>query len=138
MKKLSILVLLLTVYITAIAQTVAYKPFAAYYRDQGTSWDWTELSIDYDEMPTIKITYNKSEDVCSRIDRIKIDNKFNDDFRFPYKGTFSETGILYEVIDNKNKKGKVLFDFANYDDGYFDLIFKYNNIEYAYRILKNQ
>lgn len=138
MKKIAILFLLLVSFLIGIGQTVAYKPFAAYYRDQGTSWDWINLGIEYDEMPTIKITYNNSEDVCSRIDRIKIDNKFKDDFRFPYKGEYYKTGIIYQVIDNKGKNGKVLFDFEYYEDGYFDLVFKYNNIEYAYRILKNE
>jgi hypothetical protein len=138
MKKLTALLLFIFISISAISQVVAYKPLTAYVRAKETLWDWTDLELEYDDMPVIKIYYNNSTDAYSRIDKLKISNKYQDDFRFPYRGTLTEDGILYSVIDNKGVKNKIIFDFENYDDGYFDIIIKYSNIEYAYRLKKQQ
>ena len=86
------------------------------------------MNIEYDEMPTIKIHYNNSKDVFSKIDRMVITNKFKDDFRFPYKGYSEGTSVIFKVYDNNNKEAKVVLDFEDYDGGYFDIILKYNNL----------
>jgi hypothetical protein len=137
MKKL-LLFIFLFASLSAFTQVVAYKPINAYARAKETLWEWEELNIGYDEMPVIKVYYNNSRDAFSKIDRIIITNTFKDDFKFPYRGVSSGNGVLYNVIDNSGKKIKIFFDFSGYEDdvAYFDLIFKYSNIEYAYRILK--
>ena len=138
MKKLILFLILTINVLLSYAQIVAYKPLRAYVRAKETLWEWTDLDLEYDDMPVIKVYYNNSSDAYSRVDRIIISNKYQDDFKFPYRGVTSGTGVLYNVIDNSGKKIKILFDFANYDDGYLDMIFKYINIEYAYRLRKNE
>lgn len=137
MKKTLLLLSFIVIFFCSYAQVVAYKPFKAYYKSKETLWEWHQLDIDYDEMPVIKVYYNNSSDYLSRVDRVTISNSYQDDFTFPYKGVVSGTGILYSVKDNNNKKIKIFFDFQYMDDGYFDIIFKYINMEYAYRLLKN-
>ena len=135
MKKLLITVLLFISCYAAFSQSVqTYRPINAYYRGSESDWEWRNMDIDYTEMPVIKIYYNNNKDALSKVDRVTISNKWEDDFKFPYKGTIDGSGVLFEVIDNKGKKNKVFFDFENYDNGYFDLIFKYYNLEYAYRL----
>jgi hypothetical protein len=124
--------------IISFCQVVAYKPIKAYYKGKESLWEWNDLNIEYDEMPVIKIYYNNSTDVYSRIDRITISNTYEDDFKFPYKGEKYQNGVLYSVFDNNKKKIKIFLDFSYYEDGYFDIIFKYINMEYAYRLLKNE
>jgi hypothetical protein len=138
MKKLLLTLSLIIIVFCTYAQVVAYKPVRAYYKSKETLWEWRQSDIDYDEMPVIKIYFNNSSDYLSRVDRVTISNDFNDDFTFPYKGDVSGTGIIYNVKDNQGKKIKVFFDFQYMDEGYFDLVFKYINVEYAYRLLKNK
>jgi hypothetical protein len=137
MKKI-ILFLFILISFNSYSQIVAYKPISAYARAKETLWEWEDLNIDYDQMPVIKVYYNNSSDAYSRIDRMIITNTFKDDFRFPYRGVSSGNAVLYNVIDNSGKKIKILLDFSGYEEDipYFDIIFRYNNIEYAYRILK--
>jgi hypothetical protein len=137
MRKISLSILCIIFLLkTAYCQIVAYKPVGAYVRGKETLWEWTDLELEYDQMPVIKVYYNNSTDAYSRIDRVIISNTYKDDFRFPYRGVNYGTGVLYSVIDNQGKKIKILLDFAEYDEGYFDMIFKYSNIEYAYRLIK--
>jgi hypothetical protein len=136
MKKTALALIFIFIVFSSIAQIVSYNPFAAYYRAKETSWEWTSADLKSDEIPTLRVTYNNNDDVLSRVDRLKIDNSFEDDFKFPYKGEFSNRGIIYSVIDNKGKRSTIVFDFTYYDEGYFDIVIKYNNFEYAYRILK--
>jgi hypothetical protein len=136
MKKIILLIAFTLNVLMAICQAVAYRPVGAYARGKETLWEWTDLEIEYDEMPVIKVYYNNSTDIYSRIDRVVISNSYKDDFKFPYRGVTSGTGVLFNVIDNNGKKIKIMLDFADYDEGYFDIIFKYSNIEYAYRVPK--
>lgn len=136
MRKVLLSIIFVIILLKSYCQVVAYKPVGAYVRGKETLWEWTDLELEYDQMPVIKVYYNNSNDAYSRIDRVIISNTYKDDFRFPYRGVTSGTGVLYSVIDNKGKKIKILLDFAEYDEGYFDMIFKYSNIEYAYRLLK--
>jgi hypothetical protein len=139
MKKTILTLLLLVLFTNLFSQVIAYKSLAAFYRNQESLWDWKQVKMEYDELPIVKIYHNNSEDLYSKIDRLTINNSFKDDFRFPYKGVTSGNGVLFTVFDNKDKKIKIFLDFSNYDDEEtFDLVIKYNNIEYAYILPKSK
>ncbi len=138
MKKLILTLSLLFIFIISFAQ-VYYIPISVYYRAQQSSWEWVDLKIERDKMPKVVIYFNESNDALSRIDRITISNSYEDDFQFPYRGVSSGKTITYTVFDNKKRKIKIAIDFSNYDEyGVFDVIVKYDNLEYIYRLYKGE
>ena len=103
MRKVLLSILFVIFLLKSYCQVVAYKPVGAYVRGKETLWEWTDLELEYDQMPVIKVYYNNSTDAYSRIDRVIISNTYKDDFRFPYRGVTSGKGVLYSVIDNQGK-----------------------------------
>jgi hypothetical protein len=140
MKKISLLFLSLFVAVISFAQrTAVYYPTSAYHRSADSRWEWVKVTGTSDELPKIVFYFNNSSDAFSSLDRIEINNQWQDVFIFPYKGVVTDDGkgIQFTVFDKESKKLKIEIYFYDNPVKHFDLYIRYNNIEYTYRVLQN-
>ena len=140
MKKISLLFLSLFVAAVSFAQrTATYYPVSAYHRSADSRWEWIKVTGTSDELPKIIFYFNGSSDALSSLDRVEIDNKWQDVFIFPYKGIPADDGkgIQFTVFDKESKKLKIELYFYEDPVKHFDFYIRYRNIEYTYRVLNN-
>ena len=132
MKRLILVFSVLILSLTTFSQKV-FHPFDAYLK-KGTEWikvEETEKAV----YPNIIIYFNGSDDGFSMIDRVEIENGWNDTFIFPYKGV--NTGnrtITWKVFDKEGKSA--YFSIGFYEDDankkFSAIKISYNNVEYMY------